>query len=342
MIRLHAEKLRHNQESTWLIIDVIMLVLLVVNLAWLIFDWLFSAAGFASLVAQISPGFHAFYGEQVHPNFFRYDLIFVSVFLAEFCVRWVVAVRRHTYERWFWYPFLHWYELLGCIPLTGFRMLRLLRIISMIYRLQKLGVIDLAETRVGKFLWHHYQVLVEEISDRVVLNVLNGMQSEILHGSPVGRSILNEVVLPRKDMMVDGLSARVAELVEHNYNRHRDDIRKYVNAIIADAVDNSDDIKRFERIPLLGNYAIETLERAVGDIVFNVINRAADDLHSGENRLLIHDILDAAFGLLLKEHETLDQVSTDILVDVIEVIKARVRQNRAAGQSLYSPPSEST
>lgn len=329
MISLHTEKLRNNQESTWLIVDVIMLVLLMANLTWLIFDWLFAADVVAGMIEGLSPRFHAFYRDKVHAHFFRYDLVFVTLFLLEFSVRWVVSVRRRTYERWYWYPFIHWYELLGCIPLTGFRLLRLLRIISMLYRLQRLGVINLAETRVAVFLWRYYQVFLEEVSDRVVLNVLTGMQNEISHGGPVGRQIVNDVVVPRKDLLVDELGQRLAGLVGHNYGAYRDDIHRYVEGLIAEAVKNSEDIKRFERIPLLGSYAIDTLERSVSDIVFNVINRAMDDLHSADNRTFIRDVLDVVFDFLLEEQETLDQVSTEMLVDVLEVIKERVRRNRA-------------
>ena len=53
-----------------------------------------------------------------------------------------MAIRKQTYPRWYFYPFLHWYDLLGCIPIGSFRMLRLLRLISLTIRLQKMGIID--------------------------------------------------------------------------------------------------------------------------------------------------------------------------------------------------------
>ena len=60
---------------------------------------------------------------------YLYDLAFVVIFLTEFCVRWVAAVVRKTYMRWYFFPFIHWYDLIGCIPLGGARIFRFLRII---------------------------------------------------------------------------------------------------------------------------------------------------------------------------------------------------------------------
>src|SRR5690606_42147929 len=51
-------------------------------------------------------------------------LLFVSVYLTEFSIRWLVAIARRTHERWFYFPFVHWYDLLGCIPVGSFRWLQ--------------------------------------------------------------------------------------------------------------------------------------------------------------------------------------------------------------------------
>ena len=67
---------------------------------------------------------------EVHENFALYDLAFIAVFLSEFCIRWVAAIIRQTYMRWYFFPFIHWYDLIGCIPLGGARIFRFLRIFS--------------------------------------------------------------------------------------------------------------------------------------------------------------------------------------------------------------------
>ncbi|HBZ99013.1 MAG TPA: preprotein translocase subunit SecA, partial [Pseudomonas sp.] len=52
---------------------------------------------------------------------------FVAVFLLDVLLGWTVALFERRYARWYYYPFAHWYDVLGCIPLAGVRWLRGLR-----------------------------------------------------------------------------------------------------------------------------------------------------------------------------------------------------------------------
>ena len=52
------------------------------------------------------------------------DLPFLLIFTFEFNIRWLLAVRRRTYPRWFIFPIFHWYDLLGIVPLPQFRVFR--------------------------------------------------------------------------------------------------------------------------------------------------------------------------------------------------------------------------
>lgn len=62
-------------------------------------------------------------------------MIFVSIFIAELLIRWMVTIHQKTYHKWFFYPVIHWFDVLGCIPVGSFRWLRLLRVFSILYRL---------------------------------------------------------------------------------------------------------------------------------------------------------------------------------------------------------------
>lgn len=329
MLNLDTKKLRDNQEATWFTVDLIMLALLLLNLAWLTFDWLFSASFFASALESLSPAFHQFYAEQVHPNFLKYDLIFVSIFIAELLLRWAVAVRRGTYARWYWYPFIHWYEVLGCIPLTGFRLLRLLRIISMLYRLQTLGIINLRETRLGQLAQSNYDVLMEHVADRVVINVLDGIEDEIRHGQPVMRDLIQQVLLPRKQAIARSVAQPVTRSVSHHMERHHADIRAYMLRRIRKAMEASDNLRKLEKVPLVGDYTLDLLEQTISDIVYNIIKQSADDLVALDNQQLLETVVESAMELLLHESTGLDEVAQDILVESLQLIKNRVADNKA-------------
>lgn len=328
MLKFSLHKFLHNQESTWLVLDLVMLGLLVLNLNWLILDWLYETPWFPRFVATLAPDVGAFYAERVHPVFWKIDLAFVTLFLAEFLLRWSVAVRRRTYGRWYLYPLFHWYELLGCIPLATFRALRFLRVISMVYRLQKLGVLDLTDTAVARVASRWYEILVEEVSDRVVVNVLDGIQRELRTDEPVLRRIINEVVLTRKPQLVEAVGRRVEVAIRDHYLRHRPDVSTYVNRRIADAVRESEDIERLKRIPVFGAYGTRMLERAVAQIVFAVIDGAAEDLRSSRNRPVVEDLVSIVIDQLLQHDEHFDAATNEMLIEAIDVLKAQVRMQR--------------
>ncbi|MBB3046743.1 hypothetical protein FHR99_000979 [Litorivivens lipolytica] len=329
MPKLNLQKLRENQEATWFYVDLIMLGLLMINLIWLSFDWLFTIDMVSSTLENLTPAFHKYYGEQIHPNYLRYDLVFVSIFIAELLVRWINAIRHQRYTRWYWYPFIHWYEVLGCIPLTGFRLLRLLRIISMVYRLQRLGIINLRETRLGRFTEDNYNVLMEHVADRVVINVLDGITDEVQHGQPVMRDLIQRVILPRKQDIAKALAEPITRGLEVQLNRHDEDVRAYLLHRIREAMEASEDIGKLEKVPLVGDYTLDLLERTISDIVYNILKQTADDLVHIDNQQLVETVVEALMELLMQETSGLDQVAEDILVESLEMIKERVSENKA-------------
>ena len=328
VIKIHRERLRAGQETTLLIVDLVMLALLVVNLGWIIFDWLFQTAWFSAFLGSLFPDFTRFYGEEVRPRFWKIDLGFVAVFLTEFTVRWVVAARRGTHTRWYFYPFVRWYELLGCVPIVGLRMLRLLRLISMTVRLHKLGVIDLRQTRVAQWLRTYYDILLEEISDRVVLNVLDGVQHELRSGQPISHRIVNEIVMARKDSLVTSMSSGMERLMDEHYGVHRESVHGYLERRIRDAVAQSSDVERLSRVPMLGDYARQVLERSVTQIVHGLIDDIATDLQSGDNRAVLEELLSTSMDIAVDHGDEFHATTNEMLVDAIELIKERVGVQR--------------
>ena len=104
MFRINREQLRQSNETPWLILDLVMLALLLVNLTWLIFDALYATASMQKLLAEHAPGvFNAYM--PIHKNFLLIDLVFIAIFFAEFCFRWVVSVTKKEHPRWYFFHF---------------------------------------------------------------------------------------------------------------------------------------------------------------------------------------------------------------------------------------------
>ena len=75
-------------EKRLLTVDFAMLLLLLINLSWMAFDWLFANPGFQGFLQINFPAFHEWYLHAIHYNFLAIDLVFIVIFLTEFLVRW--------------------------------------------------------------------------------------------------------------------------------------------------------------------------------------------------------------------------------------------------------------
>lgn len=325
MFTINRENLKKSHQLVWFIIDFIMLGLLILNLGLIIFDAIYSFAGVQQLLAERLPAFQSAY-HPIHENFIFYDLIFVSIFLTEFVVRWAYAINAGLYSRWYFYPFIHWYDLIGCIPVGSFRFLRVLRVISIVYRLHKYGVIDFTQTRVYQFFDFYYDAFMEELSDRIVIKILTGMQDEIRRGSPLFERIQHDILYPRRAMIADWISQRVAEATQEGYVPRRGALRSYLEDRVDQALKQNVELSRLRYLPVVGPTIQETLEEAVGDIVASVIHQLLDDLGSTRNHGFIEDIVNA---FLPERHVTQGEPATNealmnLINEVLEAVKKQV------------------
>ena len=323
-IRLHPEKLKANLDTVGFVIDLGMIVLVLANLGLILFDWLFQVPLVQELLASLTPGFHSFYRDTIHDDFLFYDLCFVAVYLTEFTIRWIVAIARKTYHRWFFYPFAHWYDLLGCIPVGSFRWLRILRVISLLIRLQRMGIVDLSQTWLGQTILKYYGIIVEEISDRVVVNVLSGAQREVGGGSPLLHRIESQVLAPRKEQLVSFVATRIANATQKSHGQYRDQLAEYFSHLTDESLVRTQAGRRLAAIPVAGPRAIALLGDAVRETGSAFVDQLVDDLASPANRpqleQLLHDLIDAAGG----EGEQLDALVRDTLLDILEQVKNQV------------------
>lgn len=328
MIQINRKNLYSSHELFWFVIDFLMLALLIINLLWIIFDWLFAADFIQEGIRNHLNWFYQSY-LPIHKNFVLYDLVFVGIFLSEFVIRWGRAVYRQTYSRWYFYPFIHWYDLIGCIPVAGARALRFLRVFSILYRLHKYQIIDLTQNRLFKFAQFYYDVFLEELSDRIVVKVLSGTQEELKHGSPLMHKIQHEILLPRHELVVAWLSERLATASRKGYLPNKQSLRNYLEVIVDEAMTKNAELRRVRKVPMVGDMVSEALESAVGDIVAEVIHQILSDLASSENHAFIEDITQ----VLLNENgdgtpSALQGQVQDVAIEILELMKNQVMMKR--------------
>ncbi len=326
-VRFFPRNLR-GRNSLPVVVDLAMLFLVSVNILLFIFWWVYGYYRVSHFVELKAPEVHAILGP-LYREFPLIDLIFVSIFLGEFTTRWIIAIVKKRYHRWFFFPFIYWYDLLGSIPFGSFRFLRFLRIFALLSRLQKMEVLDLRHTYFYTRVRKYRAILMEEISDRVVLNVLSGVQDEVKAGLPLTDRILQEVIQPYKPVLTQWLSQRLQQVTRQSYAQYQDELKVYVDQKIEAAVAQNKEITQIGEIPLLGPRVADMLERAIQDIVFNVVHGLLKDLSSGNHARLLDEFSDITLETILHEdrkpeNNDINTIVRGMAVEALAVVKKHV------------------
>ena len=325
MLHVNRENLKSSHQLIWFLIDFLMLGLLIINLSFIIWDSIYNFVAVQNLLKDYAPALQSAY-HPIHERFIFYDLIFVAIFLSEFVLRWGYSIRAKVYDRWYFYPFIHWYDLVGCIPVGSLRFLRILRVISIIYRLHQYKIIDFTNTRLFRFVNFYYEAFMEELSDRIVLKVLSGVQEEVRRGSPLFERIQQDILYPRREMLSDWISERVAVAAKEGYVPNRGALRAYLENRVDQALKQNPELSRLKYLPVVGPTIQDTLENAVGDIVANVIHQILEDLASTSNHAFIEDIVNVFLPEPGQQQEEAEnEALINLILEVVDAIKDQVR-----------------
>ena len=325
MLHVNRENLKSSHQLIWFLIDFLMLGLLIINLSFIIWDSIYNFVAVQNLLKDYAPALQSAY-HPIHERFIFYDLIFVAIFLSEFVLRWGYSIRAKVYDRWYFYPFIHWYDLVGCIPVGSLRFLRILRVISIIYRLHQYKIIDFTNTRLFRFVNFYYEAFMEEFSDRIVLKVLSGVQEEVRRGSPLFERIQQDILYPRREMLSDWISERVAVAAKEGYVPNRGALRAYLENRVDQALKQNLELSRLKYLPVVGPTIQDTLENAVGDIVANVIHQILEDLASTSNHAFIEDIVNVFLPEPGQQQEEAEnEALINLILEVVDAIKDQVR-----------------
>lgn len=324
MIKVNRQNLSSSHEAPWLVLDLIMMGLLLINLVWIIFDSLYATQFVRDTVLGPWPDFVELY-RPVHENFFLYDLIFIGIFFSEFCLRWIVAIRKKEYLRWYFYPFAHWYDLVGCLPLSGARIFRFLRIFSILYRLHKYQIINLRDTAIFRFVAFYYDVFVEELSDRIVVKVLTDAQKDIEAGSPLIEDIMQNILAKRTPILTRWVSSVMVHTGQNIEDASTGNaIKAHVRQSVGKAVRDNDQVSTLSLIPVLGSGIERTLEDAVTDIVTQSIINLLKDITPEK----LDDFVEEGLTDFSSDDHQLNQEALNVITECIELVKGHVSTQR--------------
>ncbi len=230
------------------------------------------------------------------------------------------------YYKWFFYPIIHWYDVLGTVPVGGFVLLRFLRVFSIVYRLNNLHIIDITNTYIFKKANKYINIIIETISDRVVVNVLNGVQEELKLGTPMADRIIDEIILPNQDMLTNILTEKITKISSQVFENQKNDLEDYIAKKVKMVFKENKDIKKIQKIPVLGYTISTSLQKSINDIIYKVIESIVDDISSDKTDDKIKQIADDVFSSLISDaQEDTENLIQNVIIDSIEIIKDQVK-----------------
>ena len=242
--------------------DLVMLLLISVDLIVIVLDALLMSSFITTVFGLFDLSLQT-YQTDWHPKVELAQGAFTIFLIVEILARWLLAIVQKRYFRWFFFPFVHWYEVLSCFP--QLRALRLLRVVVTGYRLYQLNIRFLPESWVSRGAFY-YSIVLEEVSDRINVTALSGLQKEIKEGNSIGE--LMEILITEHKHTLARVGASVSEtLTKDILNRQRENLTQGVSRAVYDALRDVPELKRYLRlIPVAGRLIESELQKIGSEI----------------------------------------------------------------------------
>lgn len=245
----------------FLVYDIFMVFIIVFNLFCLGMNFfLMSNIGAWFFNTIQLPSVLEFYRTHLHPWVIITEAWFIIFLIAELAVRWFLAIVQKHHARWWFFPFIHWYEIIAIIP--HFRFLRLFRAGIIAYRLHELGYKVVPDNLRIKALFY-YRVVMEELSDRVVITVIDGVRHE-LDTSSSHKKIIHDLVDHHRQLFTVTLASMLQESLAVALQQQEPAIRQKVGLIVNQAIEDTPELTQLLRlIPIVGG-RIEQQIQSIG------------------------------------------------------------------------------
>lgn len=314
-------------EKIFLIYDMFMMAVIIINLLTIGIDkFLLSHIGFFVAETIKQSYWIIEYRQHIHPMILNLDEWFTLFLIGELLARWAISIIYNHHRRWFFFPFVHWYEILACLP--SFRALRLLRAVAIGYRLYQLGynVIPKSWLKIGFF---YYSMILEELSDKIVLTVLDGVERELKSAAP-HHNLVQDLVDQHRQM----ISNAVAEVLQNNLanalQQQRQTIVDNVGQIVSRSITQTPELHSLLRlIPVIGSrieQQIQTIGQHLGE---NITQGLLDPfIQSNSSNQLANPALNTSanyIGQIKIDTPELEKLVESMVYSSIESIRTQVK-----------------
>lgn len=254
------------------------------------------------------------------------DLAFILIFLTEFLLSWLEAIRTLGREQRVLYPLYHWYDLVSCIPLQQLRVLRLLRILALYYRLVRSDIISIRNSRLYQSILKYQAIIMEEISDRVAINILTNIQAKTRLGG--SRELMEDTLRANRDEIRNVIVANLQRVDLPTLQIRQDELVQTMSGLILESIRATDEYRRLESLPVVrsvvANLVNEERVSRMSEQALEAFSEAWErKLRSPEMQDLLRDLVDDVLDqvLELSLDNRIQQLIQDINIKILEELK---------------------
>lgn len=315
------------ESITWklyLAYDIFMMVIIVINLICL------SANAFlmSSMGGWVFEQLHLmqildFYKAELHPWVDKTEHWFITFLVVELLIRWLIAIVQKHHQRWFFFPFIHWYEILAIHPYLRF--LRLIRAGIIAYRLHEIGYQVLPKS-VLKQLVFYYQVVMEELSDRVVITVIDSVKTE-LDTSSTHKKIIHDLVDHHREMFATTLAQVLQESLATELKAQQNLIADGVGQVVIKAIEDTPELTQLLRlIPIVGGRIEQQIHSIGQHLGKNITHGLMQPLVTGSanNPNTQYRIIAEKLSQINIENRSLEQLVESVVYESLESLRRQV------------------
>ncbi|AVF07625.1 preprotein translocase subunit SecA [Acinetobacter baumannii] len=309
----------------FLVYDIFMVFIIIFNLFCLAANFFLMSSIGAWFFEHIHlPQVLSFYRTHLHPWVITSEAWFIGFLIIELLVRWGIAIVYKHHKRWFFFPFIHWYEILAIIP--QLRFLRLFRAGIIAYRLHELGYSVIPESwrKTGLF---YYRVVMEELSDRVVITVIDGIRYE-LETSSSHKQIIHDLVNHHREQFTVTLTSLLQESLATALKEQKPAITRAVGQIVDQAIEDTPELTQLLRlIPLVGG-RIEQQIQSIGQ-------RLGENISAGLIEPLIegsathpnstYQLISQKISHINIDNHELEQLVESVVFETLEAVRKQVK-----------------
>ncbi|TGN17191.1 hypothetical protein [Leptospira idonii] len=255
-------------------------------------------------------------------NYLLLDAPFLAFFLVEFAISWLLAIKRKTYIAWFLYPVYHWYDVLGLIPVVEFRFFRLVRVYKIYLMLQTNQFTRiLGNDLISKTIRYYSNIIKEEISDLVTIQILTETQNEVKSGNSLDQFV-QAIDLNREELK---------KVVINNIAKsaQNENLKALIENLVNEVSENiSSNLKPISFLP---KDMQANLTRQLSMSIYHAISKttvamAQDPMGRKSIENLIDYLVDEM--ILFAEDPDMIKLNTNITVALIENMKKSVAEKK--------------